>query len=76
MYAVTKLPRVYVMKTLLGGKPDVNRRFLYVDDKVVRTFNYEMRPWTKELQAELEWAAESECRKLSQTPPEGTKQRT
>ena len=43
------LPPYYAVKTLLGGKPDVNRRTICNqkgDDVCV--FNQDMRPWTAE----------------------------
>lgn len=51
-----RCPAFYYVKTLLGGVPDVNRRTIYADDTqiAVRTYNYEMKPWTPEMQKELE----------------------
>lgn len=42
--------RFYTMKTLLGGKPDRNRRLIYdhTTGSHVETFNYDMNPWTDE----------------------------
>lgn len=59
----------YVCKTMLGG-PDVNRRSIYRADyhSHVKTFNYEMKPWTPDMQAELNaelaslYAAEQQTR--------------
>ena len=51
-----KAPAFYATKTLLGGKPDVNRRTIWAHDTdtEVKTFNRDMRPWTPEMQRELE----------------------
>jgi len=53
---MSRLPAFYYAQTLLGGTPDVNRRTIYAWDTQipVKTFNYDMRPWTTEMQNELE----------------------
>ena len=49
-------PAFYCTQTLLGGKPDTNRRTIYAYDTgvVVKTFNWDMEPWTPEMQAEVD----------------------
>lgn len=46
----------YYCKTLLCGIPDVNRRTIYAydTDTPVKVFNAEMKPWTLDMQRELE----------------------
>lgn len=53
---MTKLPAYYVTQTLLYSIPDRNRRTIWARDTeaVVKTFNADMKPWTDEMQAELE----------------------
>lgn len=49
-------PPFYVTKTLLGGFPDINRRSVYAEDTnlVIKTFNADMKPWTPQMQADLD----------------------
>lgn len=51
-----KIPAFYCMKTLMGGVPDINRRIIYADDTQipVKIFNRDMKPWTLEMQAEVD----------------------
>lgn len=50
-----EIPAYYTTKTLLGGDPDVNRRFIHrgSDHSTVAVFNFEMRPWSPRMEAEL-----------------------
>jgi len=50
-------PPYYVTQTLLGGAPDVNRRTIrrLSTDDVVAEFNRDMRPWTEDMERELQW---------------------
>lgn len=53
-----ELPHYYVTMTLLASKnPDVNRRSIRraSDDACIAVFNSEMRPWTEEMERELQW---------------------
>lgn len=45
----------YVTRTLLGGAPDRNRRYVYrwPNDKPVLCMNYEMQPWLKDDESRL-----------------------
>jgi hypothetical protein len=55
-----KIPSYFVMKTLLGGSPDINRRIIYASyDRPVCTFNYEMHPWTERDEIEVEACVEA-----------------
>jgi hypothetical protein len=48
------LPPYFVLQTLLGGKPDRNRRTIHASwDREVCTFNYGMAPWTERDEIEL-----------------------
>jgi hypothetical protein len=49
-------PAFYCTRTLLGGLPDVNRRTIYAYDTEIpmKTFNAEMRPWTAEMQTQVD----------------------
>lgn len=49
-------PAFYCSQTLLGGKPDINRRTIYAEDTmaVIKVFNVEMKAWTLQMQAEVD----------------------
>lgn len=52
-----ELPHYYSTMTLLSGNPDVNRRSIRraSDDECIAVFNRDMRPWTEEMERELQW---------------------
>ena len=57
-------PAFICMQTLMGGKPDVNKRTIYAydTDLPVMTFNGDMRPWTPE----MEMAVNAELKALNE----------
>lgn len=48
-------PAFYCSQTLLGGKPDCNRRTIYAYDSMlaVATFNEDMHRWTPDMEAAM-----------------------